>query len=207
MIYHRHHIVPKHMGGTDDPSNLITLTLLGHAFAHWCLWMKFGKLQDKWSWLRLSGKTEEAEACRIELARQPKSVAHRAKMSASAMGNTRGLGVKRMGYTEEHKQKISVSQKKRLSSPEARERMRQSFANRGEEWKRKISEAKTGVTMSAEARQHNADARRGKKRGPYKKRIPTCHPDQPHCGHGLCEPCYLTMYYETVRKRKASEVV
>jgi hypothetical protein len=25
-IYHMHHIVPKHMGGTDDSSNMIQLT-------------------------------------------------------------------------------------------------------------------------------------------------------------------------------------
>ena len=33
-IYHKHHIIPKHMGGTDDPSNLIELTIEEHAEAH-----------------------------------------------------------------------------------------------------------------------------------------------------------------------------
>ena len=33
-IYHIHHIIPKHLGGTDDPSNLIKLTIEEHAEAH-----------------------------------------------------------------------------------------------------------------------------------------------------------------------------
>ena len=31
---HKHHIIPRHMGGTDDPSNLIELTIEEHAEAH-----------------------------------------------------------------------------------------------------------------------------------------------------------------------------
>ena len=31
IYHHKHHIVPKHLGGTDDPSNLVELTIEGHA--------------------------------------------------------------------------------------------------------------------------------------------------------------------------------
>ena len=34
MIYHNHHIIPKHMGGSYDPSNLVRLTIEEHAEAH-----------------------------------------------------------------------------------------------------------------------------------------------------------------------------
>ena len=44
---HTHHIIPKHMGGTDDPSNLIELTVRQHALAHKKLYEKHGKWQDK----------------------------------------------------------------------------------------------------------------------------------------------------------------
>ena len=27
-IKHKHHIIPRHMGGTDDPINLVELTIL-----------------------------------------------------------------------------------------------------------------------------------------------------------------------------------
>jgi len=31
---HIHHIIPKHMGGTDEESNLVELTVEEHAEAH-----------------------------------------------------------------------------------------------------------------------------------------------------------------------------
>jgi hypothetical protein len=39
---HWHHIIPKHMGGTDDPSNLIELTVEQHAEEHRKLYEKYG---------------------------------------------------------------------------------------------------------------------------------------------------------------------
>lgn len=67
---HVHHIIPRYAGGTNTPENLVELTVEEHAEAHRILWETHGDLRDKMAWLMLSGKTEEAESLRIELARQ-----------------------------------------------------------------------------------------------------------------------------------------
>lgn len=54
-ITHIHHIVPKHMGGTDDPENLIELTIEEHAEAHRLLWEEHGKKEDWLAWQGLAG--------------------------------------------------------------------------------------------------------------------------------------------------------
>jgi hypothetical protein len=41
----RHHIVPRSMGGSDDPENLIALTAGDHFFAHLCLAKAHGEKQ------------------------------------------------------------------------------------------------------------------------------------------------------------------
>ncbi len=126
-MLHKHHIVPRHMGGSDDPSNLIELTVAEHAEAHLLLWGKYGREHDRLAWLGLSGQIGKEEL--IRLARiagnngkkrsaetkakqsaaskgRPKSAAHRAAMSVSRMGNKRGVGNKNsLGkkHTEEWK--------------------------------------------------------------------------------------------------------
>lgn len=67
-VYHVHHIVPRHAGGTDDPSNLVRLTVEEHAEAHRILYEEHGRIEDKLAWKFLSGKTSEAEELRIKLA-------------------------------------------------------------------------------------------------------------------------------------------
>ena len=60
-IYHKHHIIPKHMGGSDDPSNLIELTIEEHAEAHKKLWEQHGRWQDKVAWMGLSNMLGKEE--------------------------------------------------------------------------------------------------------------------------------------------------
>src|ERR1017187_8714054 len=55
MITHTHHINPKHMGGSDDPSNLIELTVSDHAEAHRVLFEQYGRWEDELAWKGLAG--------------------------------------------------------------------------------------------------------------------------------------------------------
>ena len=62
MLTHIHHIIPKYLGGTDDPSNLIELTVEEHAEAHRLLFEQHGNWQDKIAWKALSGQIGKDEA-------------------------------------------------------------------------------------------------------------------------------------------------
>ena len=62
---HIHHIVPKHMGGTDDPSNLIELSVTEHAEAHRMLYETYGLEQDLIAWRGLAGIIGHEEAVKM----------------------------------------------------------------------------------------------------------------------------------------------
>lgn len=62
LIYHTHHITPKHAGGTDDPSNLVRLTVEEHAEAHKKLWEQNSQQEDYIAWRALSGQITMSEA-------------------------------------------------------------------------------------------------------------------------------------------------
>ena len=68
-IYHYHHIIPKHMGGSNDSSNLVKVTIEQHAELHKQLWEDLGHWQDRVAWQMLSGQitmdTAKQEAIRM----------------------------------------------------------------------------------------------------------------------------------------------
>lgn len=64
MTLHRHHKIPRHMGGTDDPSNIEFLTIEQHANAHKILFEKFGREEDRIAWLGLQGMIGRDEIIR-----------------------------------------------------------------------------------------------------------------------------------------------
>lgn len=61
MVLHRHHIIPTHAGGSDDPSNIIELTVERHAEAHRILFEQYGRWQDEIAWKGLAGLMSRAE--------------------------------------------------------------------------------------------------------------------------------------------------
>jgi hypothetical protein len=65
IYYHKHHIIPKHAGGTDDPSNIIELTVEEHAEAHRKLFEEYGRWQDEVAYKGISGRISCEEAIRL----------------------------------------------------------------------------------------------------------------------------------------------
>lgn len=61
FMKHKHHIIPKHMGGSDDPTNIIELTVEEHSQAHLKLYEQYGKKEDLCAYYMLSGKSQDPE--------------------------------------------------------------------------------------------------------------------------------------------------
>lgn len=59
IYLHKHHIVPRHAGGTDDPSNLVELTVEDHAIAHKVLYGFYKREYDRIAWMTLSGQIDK----------------------------------------------------------------------------------------------------------------------------------------------------
>ena len=59
---HKHHIIPRYMGGTDEPENLVEVTVTQHAMFHFCNYQLWGNEEDKIAWRALSGQITFDEA-------------------------------------------------------------------------------------------------------------------------------------------------
>ena len=111
---HLHHILPRHMGGTNDPSNLIELTVEEHAEAHRKLYEEYGRVQDRRAWLGLAKIMTGAEIIK-EILTSPKSEEHKRKISEAhkgkpkpwLLGSRNGAGNAGKPKSEEHKKKIA----------------------------------------------------------------------------------------------------
>ena len=63
---HIHHIIPRHMGGTDSDLNKIEVTVEEHAELHRRLYMAFDCLEDKLAWKMLEGQAMLGENLAIK---------------------------------------------------------------------------------------------------------------------------------------------
>ena len=125
------------MGGSNDPSNLILLTVEEHALAHKALYEEHGHWQDFMAWQALSGQITKDEI-RRELTRQT------------------WTGRK---HSKEAKDKIKAAratQEMRPKSEQSREKTRQALLGHKvtDATRAKISAAKTGKSDPEIARQN-----------------------------------------------------
>lgn len=113
---HKHHIIPRHAGGTDDISNIIELTVEAHAEAHKVLYEAHGRWQDKAAWQALSGQITGDEARRLAVSKAlkgvPKSKEHRAKLKEARKSRpSTTLGMSLPKWTEERMAKFKKTMK------------------------------------------------------------------------------------------------
>jgi hypothetical protein len=141
---HTHHIIPKHMGGTDDPSNLVELTVEEHAEAHRILFEQYGKWQDNVAWKALSGHIGKEEIIHeihknMNKGRIP-SIESREKMAAAKRGRK---------ISESHKKALNEGRRNSKNSAEHNEALRK-FATG-----RKMTDE--AIKKSVESRKQNND--------------------------------------------------
>jgi hypothetical protein len=58
---HRHHIIPRYKGGSDDENNLVEVSVTQHAMYHFCNFQLWGNVEDYVAWRGLSGQIATAD--------------------------------------------------------------------------------------------------------------------------------------------------
>jgi len=137
---HIHHIIPKYLGGTDDPGNLVELTVNDHAEAHRKLYEEHNNWQDYCAWQALSGRIGKEEILRMK----------------------QGMANKGRKRTPEQLKRMSEAQLKRAARNRAdgtleRTRKKQSEAHKGKkkspEHMKNWSESRKGHKVSEDTRE------------------------------------------------------
>jgi len=113
IMLHKHHIIPRYLGGLDDPSNLVELTVEEHAEAHRLLYEQHGNWQDYVAWQGLAKLDANFDA---------------AKQSMIEGGRKGGLAARGTVQTPEHRAKIGKMVKARRAE------------NPGKTWQGKLYE-------------------------------------------------------------------
>jgi rubrerythrin len=155
---HIHHIIPRHMGGSDDPSNLVELTIEQHAAAHLELYEKYGKIQDEIAYRGLSGLISMEEARRLAV-------------SAALTG---------VSKTDTHRANISKSQKERYNRLGCHPNKGGSNPPCSDERKRKISEANRGKSYRS-GYSHTEETKKAMSESCKNRPMYTC----PKCGTSM----------------------
>lgn len=153
MLLHKHHIIPKHAGGTNDSSNIILLTVEKHAEAHRELFEKYGRWQDEVAWKGLSGRIAREEVQREAVSRantgKKMSDETKEKISKSKKGvkqspshieNNRNARIGRK-LTPEHINNISKALKGRSHTLEHNAKVGRKGRIITDEWRQRMSEA------------------------------------------------------------------
>ena len=116
---HKHHVIPKHMGGSDDPSNIIELSIEEHAEVHKKLYEQYGKKEDLCAWKGLSGQWSLLQVYNYLRTGIPHTEETKKKISVAKKGSK---------LTLDHRQKISKSLRGKKNSQSQKDKVSKALA-------------------------------------------------------------------------------
>ena len=137
------------MGGTDDPSNLVELTIYDHAIAHRHLWKMYGDDGDRKACCFLLAVASKGDELYENMSSVNKKI-----WSDPALRKKHSDRVKTCCSTPEARNNFSLGQKKRFSDPQHRKRVGESSKARYKDPEARIrqSEATKRGIAAAKAR-------------------------------------------------------
>ena len=169
--HHRHHIQPRHLGGSDDTSNIELIDPVAHAELHA---LRFIEGEDRWfcamqeGWAHLDPRLQDEVRGVMSERNIMKDPEVAEKMRQTSIIN---------GVYDRHREKMTAENP--MKNPEiaakvSKAKKGQPSSRRGavlsDETKEKLRQAATGYRHTDEAKAKMSTSRLGKKRGPYKKR-------------------------------------
>jgi hypothetical protein len=160
---HNHHIIPVYEGGSDDPSNLVSLSVIQHAMWHFAEWKRKGQDEDRIAWQGLSkiiGREEVIRQASAVGGSRSKgreiSVATREKIGNKLRGKKRG---KKGPRSQEVKEKIAATKRGKKWYVNEQGEASTFESNPGEGWTpgRKLPHCKKGPKPKCEASRRHAE--------------------------------------------------
>jgi hypothetical protein len=152
---HKHHIVPKHMGGSADKENIVELTIEEHAEAHRVLWETYGKWQDYLAWNGLLKRIK----CE-EVAREASRLANTGKLMSEETRKKISISKKGVKHSKEHIENNRKAQTGKILSQEHREKIKKALSGKrkNESHIASVAESNRGKKRSIESRKRMSEA-------------------------------------------------
>lgn len=102
---HKHHITPRYRGGSDDPNNLIEVSITQHIMWHFANYKLWGDARDARAYKMLAGMPGEEERA-MAISQEKKKRAH---ITREQMKVLRANGI---ALTEEGRQRVLAGARK-----------------------------------------------------------------------------------------------
>lgn len=160
-----HHIIPKSLGGSNDPTNLVKLTAKEHFICHLLLTkMVLGVPKNKmvyalWCLANLKRHSQDRytiNSRQYTIIKQQYSKLHQTFKHTEEHKQYISQALKGKPKSDEHKRKMSEAAKNRKMSPEGLQKFREAHKNKQfkhtEEHKLKVSKQHKGKKLSEETK-------------------------------------------------------